>query len=224
MRRMLAVTLAGSLALAPVAVQAQDAAAPPAVPAPPAAVADPVLPAPGPAPGPALGLPAPASPEAAAADDAGGWTVNRQLMAVGAGAIVGIVAFNVLAAPLGTVPLAGGALAAVPYDVALGSRLIATLSGGAGALAATYAYDQWTGHETDYKYWLALGAGALGGVAVGNVLSAGMLGRMPYYVGAGADSVGVPMASAASQAFSRIAVIASGVMGAWVADWAYNAQ
>ncbi|HEX3500163.1 MAG TPA: hypothetical protein VHT04_12655, partial [Stellaceae bacterium] len=96
----------------------------------------------------------------AARDD---WPVDRRLLAIGAGAVVAVVAFNVLAAPLGTVPLAGGALAPVPYSVALGSRLIAATTAGAGALAATFAYDKWTGHQSDYAYLLSLGAGALAG-------------------------------------------------------------
>ncbi|WP_029008673.1 hypothetical protein [Azospirillum halopraeferens] len=205
MRRTLALALAASLALAPAAVHAQDAA--PAAPVAPQAA-------------PAVPDTVPEAAEAAAA----GWPVDRHLMALGAGAIVGIVAFNVLTGPLGTVPLAGGALAAVPYDVALGSRILATLSAGAGALGATYAYDQWTGHETDYRYWLTLGAGALAGVAAGNLMTAGTLGALPYYAGAGAASAGGAVASSATQAFSRIAVITTGVMGAWAADWLYGTE
>lgn len=156
---------------------------------------------------------------------AGDWPVDRQLLAVGAGAVVGIVAFNLISAPLGTVPLAGGALAAVPYETALGSRMIAALSGGAGALLASEVYDNWTGEAHDYGYLAALGLGAVGGVAVGNLL-AGTIGTMPYYAGAGdaAAAAGSGYASAAAQAASRVRVIASAVMGAWVADWMYRAE
>ena len=146
--------------------------------------------------------------------------IDRRLMAVGAGAVVGIVAFNVLAAPLGAVPLAGAALAEVPYSIALGSRLIATATAGAGALASTVAYDQWTGHESDYGYLTALAAGALGGVALGNVLT-GTIGTLPYFAGAGEAAGAGPLASSAAQAASRVYVIASGVLGAWTADWLY---
>jgi hypothetical protein len=148
--------------------------------------------------------------------------VDRRLLAVGAGAVVGVVAFNILAGPLGTVPLAGGALEAVPYSVALGSRLIATVTAGAGALGATWLYDQWTGYQSDYRYLVALGAGAVAGVAAGNFLAMGMVGTPPYYVGAGAANAAGVMASSAAQAASRVYVIGSGVLGAWVADYLYR--
>ncbi|HYD69460.1 hypothetical protein [Azospirillum sp.] len=148
------------------------------------------------------------------------WPISKTALATGAGAIVGIAAFNVLTAGLGTVPLAGGALAAVPYETALGSRLIAALSGGAGAVAGTAAYDAVTGERHDYGYVGALALGALGGVAAGNLLG-GSLGTLPYYAGAGAEAVGVT-ASAAAQAASRVYVVTAGVLGAWAADWAYG--
>lgn len=152
-----------------------------------------------------------------------GSVIDPRLLAVGAGAIVGVVAFNVLTVPLGTVPLAGGMLAAVPGEIALGSRLIAAASGAAGALLATEAYTRWTDQTYDLSYVAALAAGALGGVAVGNIL-AGTLGYLPYYPGA-AGSVAATTAgyaSSAAQAASRIHVIASGVLGAWAADYLYG--
>jgi hypothetical protein len=155
----------------------------------------------------------------AARDD---WPVDPRLLAIGAGAVVAVVAFNVLAAPLGTVPLAGGTLAPVSYSVALGSRLIAVTTAGAGALAATFAYDKWTGHQSDYAYLLSLGAGALAGVAIGNFLTAGTIGLPPYYAGAGVANAAGAMATSAAQAASRVYVIGSGVLGAWVADWLYR--
>lgn len=151
-----------------------------------------------------------------------GWLVDRRLLAVGAGAVAGVVVFNVLAAPLGTVPLAGGVLNPVPASVALGSRLIAVASAGAGAIGATWLYDRWTGYRSDYEYLLALGAGAFAGVAVGNYLAMGIVGTPPYYVGAGVANAVGPMASTAAQAASRVYVIGSGVLGAWVADYLYR--
>ena len=153
---------------------------------------------------------------------ADGWLVDRRLLAVGAGAVVGAVVFNVLSAPLGIVPLAGGTLDAVPLNVALGSRLIGVVSAGAGALGATLLYDHWTGYRSDYTYALTLGAGAFAGVAIGNFLQVGVIGTLPYYVGAGVANATDILAAPAEQAASRIYVIASGVLGAWVADFVYR--
>jgi hypothetical protein len=148
--------------------------------------------------------------------------VDSRLLAAGAGAIAGVVAFNILTAPLGVVPLAGGALAVVPTSVALGSRLIAAVSIGAGALGANWLYDRWTGTQSDYAYLLTLGAGAVVGVAVGNYLSYGALGTPPYYVGAGVANAAGALASPAAQAASRIYVVGSAMFGAFVADYLYR--
>src|SRR5579872_1772 len=75
-------------------------------------------------------------------------STGRQIVIVGAGAVAGAALFNVLSAPLGTVPLAGGALAPVAVNVALGSRLIAVSAMSGGALAATWLYDRWTGYRS----------------------------------------------------------------------------
>jgi hypothetical protein len=150
------------------------------------------------------------------------WLVDRRLLAVGAGAIAGAVAFNVLAAPLGTVPFAGGVLEAVPYSVALGSRLIAVTATVAGMLGATWVYDKWSGSHSDYRYLFTLGAGALAGVAAGNYLTMGILGTPPYYLGAAAADTTGAIASSAAQAASRVYVIGSAVLGAWVADYLYR--
>ncbi|MGE0718053.1 MAG: hypothetical protein AB7P02_21580 [Alphaproteobacteria bacterium] len=150
------------------------------------------------------------------------WPVDPQLLAIGAGAIVGAVGFNLFTAPLGTVPLAGAPLAAVPTETALGSRILAGLSGAAGAIGATAIYDWVTGEATDYAHAAALAAGALGGIAIGNVLQ-GSLGTLPYYAGAGeVAATASAMASAAAQASSRVYVIASGVFGAWTADYLWR--
>ena len=147
--------------------------------------------------------------------------VDNRLLAIGAGAVVSIVAFNLLAAPLGTVPLAGGALEPVPYTVALGSRLLAAVSAGTGAVSAAWLYDAWAGTKSDYRYLLALGAGAIAGVAAGNYLALGELGWPPYYAGAGEEAAGV-IASTAAQAASRVYMIGTAVLGAWVADYIYR--
>jgi hypothetical protein len=65
---------------------------------------------------------------------------DHRLLAVGAGAVIGIVAFNMLTYPLGSVPFVVAPLASTPADIALGSRVLATLTGGAGGLAAHYLY------------------------------------------------------------------------------------
>jgi hypothetical protein len=167
----------------------------------------------------------PVAPSVAAGSDArqtGGWPSDRRLLSVGIGAVAGVTAFNVLAAPFGAVPLAGGTLAAVPYSIALGSRLIAVASAGAGALGASWLYDRWTGEQSDQRYLVALGIGALAGVAVGNYLTIGALGVPPYYVGAGVANAAGALASPAAQAASRIYVIGTATLGAWAADWYYR--
>lgn len=68
-------------------------------------------------------------------------TYNNRLFAVGAGAIVGIVAFNMLTAHIGSVPFVAAPLDPTPKDIALGSRVLATLVAGAGALVAHYLYE-----------------------------------------------------------------------------------
>jgi hypothetical protein len=149
-------------------------------------------------------------------------TLNPRLIATGVGAVMGAVTFNLLAAPLGTVPLAGGVLEPVAVDVALGSRLIAATATAAGALGANWLYDRWAGQSSDYKYLGSLAAGAIAGVAVGNYLSAGILGTPPYYPGAGVASAAGAVASSAAQAASRVYVIGSAVLGAWAADYLYR--
>ena len=164
--------------------------------------------------------PAPAAQAAkpAATDSA---FVDPRLLAVGAGAVVGIVAFNVLTGPFGAVPLAGGVLEEVPYSIAMGSRTIAVVTAGVGALAATWAYDAWNDTKSDYLYLASLATGALAGVLAGNFLAIGALGLPPYYLGAAGDATGA-LASSGSQAASRVYVIGSGVLGAWVADHLYR--
>ena len=162
------------------------------------------------------------TPAAQAAEPASPGGIDPRLLAAGAGAVVGVVAFNVLSAPFGTVALAGGALQVVPYSVALGSRLIAVVTAGAGALIANYGYDLWTGTQSDYAHLGALAVGAVAGVGLGNYLAIGALGTPPYFPGAGVAVAADQLAGAGAQAASRVYVIGSGVLGAWAADWLYR--
>jgi hypothetical protein len=69
---------------------------------------------------------------------------DHRLLAVGAGAVVGIVIFNMLTYPLGSVPFVAASVAPTPTNIALGSRVFATLTGGAGGLAAHYLYNAYS--------------------------------------------------------------------------------
>ena len=81
-----------------------------------------------------------AQSSATATTEGGKSPPNHRLFAVGAGAIIGIVVFNMLTYPLGSVPFVAAPLDATPVDIALGSRVLATLTAGAGALIANYIY------------------------------------------------------------------------------------
>jgi hypothetical protein len=80
------------------------------------------------------------------AADAGGIStagpikMHQRLLVAGAGAIIGIVVFNMLTYPMGSVPFVAAPLAATPVDIALGSRFLAAMVGGTAALAAHYMY------------------------------------------------------------------------------------
>lgn len=193
MRTLPAVVLTASLLFASTVASAQPQPSPAASPAPPYA--------------------------AKASERVGG--IDKGLLAAGAGAIAGIALFNTVTGPFAVVPLAGAELAAVPYEVAYGSRMIAALSGAIGGVLASEAYDAVTGSKHDYGYASALILGAAGGVFVVNSLS-GWGGTLPYYTGVGQAFAGTTEASTAGQAASRIYVIASGVLGAWAADWLWN--
>jgi hypothetical protein len=148
--------------------------------------------------------------------------VHPRLLAAGAGAISGAVAFNLLTVGVGTVPAAGAALAAVPLDVALGSRMVAAVAASTGALAGAYAYDAATGERHDTGHVLSLAAGVVGGISVGNWL-AGWNGILPTSAAASAEASALgTYASSAAQAASRVYVIGAGVLGAWTADALYR--
>ncbi|TCT22899.1 hypothetical protein [Thiobaca trueperi] len=155
---------------------------------------------------------------------------DHRLLAVGAGAIVGAVTFNMLTYPLSSVPFVTGVLAGTPVDIALGSRLLAALAAGGSALAAHYLYVQTADAPTtqipnptppaqpDPLYPLVLATGALVGIAAVNVLTYG-LGTLPLAV---SIETAAPIISPAAAAASRIFVVTSGVFGAWIADALYS--
>ncbi len=70
----------------------------------------------------------------------------------------------------------------------------------------------------DYVYPIVLAAGALAGVVGVNWLTYGV-GTIPLSVGIETTA---PTVSPAAAAASRIFVITSGVIGAWVADFLYS--
>jgi len=70
----------------------------------------------------------------------------------------------------------------------------------------------------DHLYPLVLAAGALAGVVSVNWLTHGV-GTLPLYVGI---ETMAPAVSPAAAAASRIFVITSGVLGAWIADAFYQ--
>ncbi|CAK0756760.1 exported hypothetical protein [Gammaproteobacteria bacterium] len=70
----------------------------------------------------------------------------------------------------------------------------------------------------DHVYPLVLAAGAMAGVLTVNWMTYGV-GNIPLYVGMETTA---PMVSPAAAAASRIFVITSGVIGAWIADVLYR--
>ena len=72
--------------------------------------------------------------------------------------------------------------------------------------------------QVDLVYPLVLAVGAVAGVVAVNALTYSV-GTLPYWVGIPTSA---PIVSPASAAASRIFVIASGVLGAWIADALYN--
>ena len=99
--------------------------------------------------------------------------------------------------------------------------LIALLSMGpslASAWSLTGQQQPTTASEPDYVYPLVLATGALVGVLGVNWLTYGV-GTIPLSVGIETTA---PMVSPAAAAASRIYVITSGVLGAWIADWLYR--
>lgn len=147
-------------------------------------------------------------------------TPRERLWAVGAGAIAGSSVFNLLTGPLGVLPWAGAAIDPIPLSTVVGSRIIAVGTAGLGAIGATWLYDQAVGQATDLTYAGVLLGGALGGVAVTNLLTTSKIGQLPL----GPDLIpyGGQIANAATAVASRAWVITSAVGGALVADWWYR--
>lgn len=79
----------------------------------------------------------PSAPTAGAVDQ------QHRLLAAGAGAILGILFLNIVTQPTGTLPFMSNALAPNPKDIMVGSRIMAALTGGTGAILAHYIY-HWT--------------------------------------------------------------------------------
>jgi hypothetical protein len=132
----------------------------------------------------------------------GSWNISPELLAQGAGALVGFGVFSLFVAPQVTV--AEGVVAV------LGGRLVAATLAGAGAMAGTFVYDRWTGQPLDYAYFWHRG-GFIGGVAAG-IAAFGLHG---YPIDGGTSWLG--------WAANRATILGSGLIGAWAADLWYQA-
>lgn len=137
---------------------------------------------------------------------------------IATGAITGAVMFGMLTQALGPVPAAGGTLAPVSTAAVLGSRLIAAATAGTGAVIGGWLYSQWSDVPFDLNRAWAMVGGGIVGVAVGNLIANGEIGRLPYYIGSGAVTAADTVASAAMIAPSRLQAVASGVLGALAVD------
>ena len=149
-------------------------------------------------------------------------TDSGRMTAAALGAVVGVAAFSLTTASLGSLPWGGGVSAPVPVSVMLGSRVIAVGAAGIGALGGAWLYADSTAQPTDAGYALSLLGGALAGVVAGNLLTAGQIGTLPYYAGAGAANAGGAIATSAAAAASRVYAITFGVAGAMVAGKWYT--
>ena len=83
------------------------------------------------------------------------WQITPELMAQGAGALVGFGAYSLLIAPQG-------------------GRLVAATVAAGGAVAGDFVYDLWTGQPLDYPYFWHRG-GFIVGLAAG-IAAFGVLG------------------------------------------------
>jgi len=81
------------------------------------------------------------------------------------------------------------------------------------AQTETYSY------ADDWFYPLFLGAGAVAGVVVINLLTSGYVGNIPYYTGM---SSAVETADMTATALSRVWAVTGVVIGGWVANWLYT--
>lgn len=71
---------------------------------------------------------------------------------------------------------------------------------------------------SDWMYPVVIAAGAVAGVVATNALTYSV-GTIPYWIGI---TTTAPVVSPAAAAASRIFVITSGVLGAWIADAVYT--
>jgi hypothetical protein len=145
----------------------------------------------------------PALPEAAPPASGGTWSrmFSPELMAQGAGALLGYGAYVLFLAP--------SAAVVDSSTTAIGYRLVASSLAGAGAVAATYAYDVSTGQPVNYAYFWHRG-GFIVGVAAG-VVAFAALGNP-----AGAGTTWL------AWAINRSALVGTGLLAAWGTDRWYR--
>jgi hypothetical protein len=126
--------------------------------------------------------------------------VSPELLAQGAGALLGYGAYGLFLAP-----------AVTPADpmTVYGYRLLGSSMAGAGAVAGTYAYDVGSGEPLNYAYFWHRG-GFIVGVAAG-VVAFAVLG---YPGGAGTTWL--------SWGANRAALVGTGLLAAWGTDYWYR--
>jgi len=128
--------------------------------------------------------------------------LSPEVVAQAAGAVAGFGIYSLFIQPQLNDATGIGVVAA--------SRLMALTLAGAGAVAGTFIYDQWTGQPTNYAYVWERG-GFIGGVAVG-IAAFGVLG---YPIDGGATWLG--------WAANRAALLGAGLAGSWAAHSWYQA-
>jgi hypothetical protein len=128
---------------------------------------------------------------------------SPELMAQGAGALIGYGTYALFLAP--------SAAAASDATSLIGYRLMASGLAGAGAVVATYVYDFESGRPIDYAYFWHRG-GFILGVAVGVVAFA----AVGYPAGAGTTWLG--------WAVNRAALVGTGLLVAWGTDSWYRSN
>jgi hypothetical protein len=127
-----------------------------------------------------------------------------------AGALIGIVAFNLYVAPL--IAASAGGVAVTPSLV--DPRVVATTLAAAGAVLTGYVYDRWTGQPIDRAYmW------SRGGFVVGVAAGSEMLAVVGY-----PSSAAVPQFSPPGLA-NRVFLVSTGLVGAWLTNlWVNQGQ
>jgi hypothetical protein len=127
-----------------------------------------------------------------------------------AGALIGIVAFNLYVAPL--IAASAGSVTVLPSLV--DPRVIATTVAATGAVLTGYVYDRWTDQPIDSAYmWRR------GGFVVGVAAGSEMLAVLGYPA-----SAAVPQFSPPGIA-NRVFLVGSGLLGGWLTDlWVNRGQ